>query len=198
MVSDVVGTKLFGGIGLDHPGNVETLHLQLKLLHLLLLDVPPLAEEVDVLMVVRLSVRVEHQAVWTGRAKDAQGDVGHDVVEAAALGRRQHRSRVLTGAIGADAARQLQAGGPVDEDEAGAVSALEFLLMDGIAESGCNKSPSAHEKIGAELVQRPGQVLARQRRRAAHRRHTEEKAHAQSKHDPPMGIVYTKRFTGNG
>lgn len=60
---DLIRTKLFGWIRLDHPRNAETLHLRLKLLHLLLVHLPPPAEEVHVLMVVRLPLRVDHQAV---------------------------------------------------------------------------------------------------------------------------------------
>lgn len=180
----VVGTKLFGRIGPDHPINVETLHLRLKLAHLLFLHLPPPAEEVHVPIVVRLSERADHQAVWTGSAEDAQGEVGHGVVEAAAVAvlEPQLRSCVLTASVKPDAARQLHAGGPVDKDDAGAVLAFELRLVCGIAESDCNKSPSAHKKIGVDLIQRPEQVLTRQRGRAADRRHIEEKDHAQSKH----------------
>ena len=68
-------TKLLGRIQHSRWRHVETLHLSSELLHLLLLQLSPPAEQVEVLPLPRLNVQAHQQAVLTGSVNKVSGEV---------------------------------------------------------------------------------------------------------------------------
>lgn len=75
MISRLFWTELLGGIQHSRCRHVQTLHLSSELLHLLLLQLPPSAEQVKMLLPLRDQVDVHHQAVATGCVGEVCGDV---------------------------------------------------------------------------------------------------------------------------
>ena len=68
-------TKLFVSIHHNRLRHVQTLHLSSELLHLLLLHLPPPAEQVQMLPLARLHIHAQQQAVLTGRMDEVCSEV---------------------------------------------------------------------------------------------------------------------------
>lgn len=64
---------------------VQTLSLSRELVHLLLLHLPPPAEQVHALKFLRHVVKAQQKTVWTGRLEEGNSDVILMEVEAAAF-----------------------------------------------------------------------------------------------------------------
>ena len=85
IVGHLLGTERLCRIHHDRRKTVQTLGLRRELVHLLLLHLPPLAEQVQALEFLRHVVKAQQKTVRTGRLEEGHGDVILMEVEAAAL-----------------------------------------------------------------------------------------------------------------
>ena len=156
-------TNLFGGIH-DHMWNhVQTQRLGLELLHLPLLHLPPPAEQVQTLHLVRLGVKVHRQTVGTGREEEGHGEVDLLEGEAAAY-QRDVGVQVPTAGAETEGTLEGEFGGiaGIGEGNGGAVSSLEVLHVCGVTQTGPDHEPSSRQMIPIQAIQRPDQTLTGQ------------------------------------
>lgn len=137
LAGDLFRTKLFSRIHHNRRRHVQTRRLSPELLHLLLLQLPPPAEQVQTQEFLCLVVKAHHQAVCTGCVEEGHGEVELSPGEAAAL-ECDVGVQILTAVTKTEDACEGNTGGFIGKVNAGAVSAFEVLQVRRIVQTGCN------------------------------------------------------------
>lgn len=174
-------TKLFSWILQDRRKQGETFGLSSEFLQILLLDLPPSAEQVQALSAVGGDVEVRHEAVCARRAHDGEGVVEVVKTDAGAV-QRDVGVDLLADLAEAEVTVNGKSSGVVCKDDVGAVPLFEPLLVRPTVHAACGQHPFAQQEMGVQPIQGPQQVLAGRGGGLARQQGAEEDSGTQEEH----------------
>lgn len=147
---------------------------------MLLLDLPPSAEQVQALSVVGVPGR-RHETVCARRVQEGEGAVEVVKSDDAAV-QRDVGVELRTVLPEAEMTVDRKSIRFVCKDDIGCVSRLEPLLVSVTAQAACNQHPFAQQKTDIHPIRLAQQVVAGHRGRLAQRQGAKQKSGTQEKH----------------